>query len=41
MGSAAVITILLSVASFVMLVYWIVCVFILLRKDGENRLHPR
>jgi hypothetical protein len=38
MGPAAIFTILLSVASGVLLVYWIVCTFILLFKDGENRV---
>ncbi len=40
MGPAAsFFTFLLSIASAAMLVYWIACVFILLRKDGENKLH--
>ena len=39
MGHAASFTILLSVASAGLLVYWVWCVVILLRKDGENKLH--
>jgi hypothetical protein len=41
MGPAATFTIVLSIASGVLLVYWIVCVFLLMRKDGENRLHRK
>ena len=41
MGLAASFTILLSVASAGMLVYWVYCVFMLMRKDGENKLHRR
>jgi hypothetical protein len=41
MGLADALTILLSIASAAMLAYWIVCLIMLLRKDGAERLHRR
>lgn len=41
MDATATFTVLLSFGGAAMLVYWSVCMFLLLRQDGEDQLHGK